>query len=59
MDLKIHTNTTRELSEDELAGVAGGGQQGGPVCPICSSTNVVFDSTARKVISCNDCPYRI
>ena len=55
MDLKIHSNTTRELSEAELAHVAGGGKSGGPVCPRCNSTDVVFDRNACVVISCNKC----
>ena len=59
MDLKIHSNTARELSEAELAHVAGGGKSGGPVCPRCNSTDVVFDRNACVVISCNKCTYHV
>ena len=57
MDLKIHSNTARELAEDELKGIAGGGKSGGPVCPRCGSYDVTFDRSACKVIKCNKCGY--
>jgi hypothetical protein len=57
MDLKIHSTTGRELSENELTGVAGGGQQGGPRCRICGRTNVVFNFGPLQVTHCNDCGY--
>jgi len=51
------TTEVRELSERELDSVVGAGQSGGPICPVCHSTNVVFNRHEAKVISCNACGY--
>jgi bacteriocin-like protein len=58
MDLKIHTNAARELTEDELDTITGGNAPRGPVCPNCSSNDVVWQRNPNKVIKCNKCGYK-
>lgn len=47
----------RPLADDDLRGIAGGGDQGGPICPACGSTHVVFDAKRKIVLKCNSCGY--
>ena len=47
----------RPLPDTDLEQVSGGGQHGGPVCPVCHSTNVVFDKIRHVVVKCNSCGY--
>ena len=49
----------RELSDEELMQVAGGGRSGGPICPKCHSTDVVYNADLGVVISCNVCGYHV
>lgn len=48
----------RELDLEQLDAIADGGKQGGPICPKCGSTNVLFDRVKRVVTKCNACGYK-
>ena len=47
----------RELSDEELMHVAGGGRLGNPMCPRCYNTNVVFNARLGAVSYCKACGY--
>lgn len=51
-------NVLQDLSDAELADVAGGGRPGGPICPKCGSSNVTFDAKRFLVLSCYDCGWK-
>jgi hypothetical protein len=47
-----------ELEDNQLDGIAGGGAAGGPICPVCGSTNVDIDVQRRVILKCHKCGYQ-
>ena len=48
----------RRLDDSDLLHVNGGGDHGGPVCPVCKSTEVIFDHKQHLITGCKKCGYK-
>ena len=57
-DEGIVEETGRELEPEAAEGLAGGGAPGGPICPVCSSSNVVIDFKRLIVTECRACGWK-
>jgi DNA-directed RNA polymerase subunit M/transcription elongation factor TFIIS len=63
VDFESEKNDTVELTDGDLVGISGGaGRFGGYSysrhCPRCGSQSIVYDESAGRFVSCNDCGYR-
>ncbi len=47
-----------ELEDKTLDDIAGGGAQGGPICPACGSYKVDFDAQRHIILKCHKCGYQ-